>query len=76
MPVKLGTLDAIHLATIRLWKDMTHVDLVMATHDGALTLGARVWSYGGKGRRRVSTLKRHTTSDVKNGIYLRQAAVR
>ena len=41
MPTELGTLDAIHLATALLWKDMTQVDLVMATHDGALALGAR-----------------------------------
>ena len=41
MPTELGTLDAIHLATALLWKDMTKTDLVMATHDGALALGAR-----------------------------------
>ena len=41
MPTELGTLDAIHLATALLWKEMTHLDLVMATHDGALALGAR-----------------------------------
>lgn len=41
MPTELGTLDAIHLATAILWKDMTQADLVMATHDGALALGAR-----------------------------------
>ncbi len=41
MPTVLGTLDAIHLATALLWKEMTHADLVMATHDGALALGAR-----------------------------------
>jgi len=40
MPTELGTLDAIHLATALLWKEMTHVDLVMATHDRALALGA------------------------------------
>lgn len=40
MPTELGTLDAIHLATALLWKEMTRVDLVMATHDGALALGA------------------------------------
>ena len=40
MPTVLGTLDAIHLATALLWKEMTHADLVMATHDGALALGA------------------------------------
>jgi predicted nucleic acid-binding protein len=41
MPTELGTLDAIHLATALLWKDMTRTDLVMATHDGALALGAK-----------------------------------
>ena len=41
MPTQLGTLDAIHLATALLWKEMTRGDIVMATHDGALALGAR-----------------------------------
>jgi predicted nucleic acid-binding protein len=41
MPTELGTLDAIHLATALIWKEMTQVDLVMATHDGALALGAQ-----------------------------------
>lgn len=41
MPTELGTLDAIHLATALLWKEMTRQDLVMATHDGALALGAK-----------------------------------
>ena len=41
MPTELGTLDAIHLATALLWKDLARVDLTMATHDGALALGAR-----------------------------------
>ena len=40
MPTELGTLDAIHLATAVLWKDMTGVDITMATHDEALGLGA------------------------------------
>lgn len=40
MPTELGTLDAIHLATALLWKEMTGGNLVMATHDGALALGA------------------------------------
>jgi predicted nucleic acid-binding protein len=40
MPTELGTLDAIHLATAILWKDLTQADLVMATHDIALALGA------------------------------------
>ena len=41
MPTELGILNAIHLATALLWKEMTHTDLVMATHDGALALGGR-----------------------------------
>lgn len=41
MPTELGTLDAIHLATALLWKEMSQVDPVMATHDDALGLAAR-----------------------------------
>lgn len=41
MPTELGTLDAIHLATALLWKEMMGEELVMATHDGALALGAQ-----------------------------------
>ena len=41
MPTELGTLDAIHLATALLWKEMSRVDLVMATHDAALGLAAQ-----------------------------------
>ena len=41
MPTELGTLDAIHLATALLWRDMTRNELVMATHDGALAIGAQ-----------------------------------
>jgi len=41
MPTELGTLDAIHLATAILWKEITRTDFVMATHDGALALGAQ-----------------------------------
>lgn len=41
MPTELGTLDAIHLATALLWKAMSRVELVMATHDSALGLAAQ-----------------------------------
>jgi predicted nucleic acid-binding protein len=41
MPTELGTLDAIHLATALLWKDMARVSLVMATHDAALATAAK-----------------------------------
>lgn len=40
LPTELGTVDAIHLATALLWKETTGADLVMATHDTALGLGA------------------------------------
>ncbi|HLG57110.1 MAG TPA: hypothetical protein VI485_17345 [Vicinamibacterales bacterium] len=41
MPTELGTLDAIHLATALLWKEMTGARLIMTTHDEALALGAK-----------------------------------
>lgn len=41
MPTELGTLDAIHLATALLWKESKGAELVMATHDAALALGAQ-----------------------------------
>lgn len=41
LPTKLGTLDAIHLATALLWTEMSRQNLTMATHDRALGLAAR-----------------------------------
>jgi predicted nucleic acid-binding protein len=41
LPVVLGALDAIHLATALLWHEQTETDLVLATHDAALGLAAR-----------------------------------
>ena len=41
MPTELGTLDAIHLATALLWRDMTRMPITMATHDEALGLSAK-----------------------------------
>jgi len=41
MPTELGTLDAIHLATALLWKEMSRVDLTVATHDTALAVASR-----------------------------------
>jgi hypothetical protein len=43
MPTELGTLDAIHLVTALLWKEMTRIDVVMATHDTALALAAQAY---------------------------------
>jgi predicted nucleic acid-binding protein len=41
MVAPLGTLDAIHLATAELWRETRGRDIVFATHDRALGLGAR-----------------------------------
>jgi predicted nucleic acid-binding protein len=41
MPMALGTLDAVHLATALLWQETREKDLVLATHDRALALAAR-----------------------------------
>jgi predicted nucleic acid-binding protein len=41
LPTSLGTLDAIHLATARLWRERFACDLVLATHDTALAIAAR-----------------------------------
>ena len=41
MPTELGTLDAIHLASALLWHESTGEELMMATHDRALALGAQ-----------------------------------
>lgn len=40
-PVPLGTLDAIHLSTALLWRERGRGDLVMATHDVALSAASR-----------------------------------
>lgn len=37
----LRTLDAIHLASALVWREHSEVDLIMATHDGALAKAAR-----------------------------------
>jgi hypothetical protein len=41
LPVRLGTLDAIHLTSALAWRDYSGEELVMATHDGALGRAAR-----------------------------------
>jgi predicted nucleic acid-binding protein len=41
LPTSLGTLDAIHLSTALLWKELRGADLVMATHDQVLATAAR-----------------------------------
>jgi predicted nucleic acid-binding protein len=41
MPTELGALDAIHLATALLWKEMAREELTVATHDTALAVASR-----------------------------------
>jgi predicted nucleic acid-binding protein len=41
LPVTLGTLDAIHLATALAWRDANDTDLTLATHDAQLGVAAR-----------------------------------
>jgi len=43
MPTELGTLDAIHLASALLWKEVAREELVMATHDRALAISAEAY---------------------------------
>ena len=43
MPTELGTLDAIHLSSALLWQEVTGEQLMMATHDRALALGAQAY---------------------------------
>ena len=53
MPTELGTLDAVHLATALLWKEMTGEDLTMATHDGALATAAEAHGLPVAGVKRI-----------------------
>ena len=41
LPTTLGTLDAIHVATALLWRELTSTELVMATHDRGMARAAR-----------------------------------
>ena len=40
LPIPIGTLDAIHLATAMLWRESSSADLVFATRDTALGVAA------------------------------------
>lgn len=41
LPLPLGTLDAIHLATALLWRETSGTELILTTHDSALGNTAR-----------------------------------
>lgn len=49
LPVPLGTLDALHLATALTWRDRRGEPLVVATHDVALGAAARVFGFEVRG---------------------------
>jgi predicted nucleic acid-binding protein len=45
MPIPLGTLDAIHLATALIWRDRMGSLSTMATHDTALGVAAQAFGF-------------------------------
>ena len=49
MPMPLGTLDAIHLATALLWRDRTGPLPQLLTHDAALGAVARGFGFDVRG---------------------------
>ncbi len=49
MPMPLGTLDALHLATALIWRDRMGELPVMATHDTALGLAAQAFGFEVRG---------------------------
>ena len=49
MPMPLGTLDALHLATALIWRDRIGPLPTMATHDTALGLAAQAFGFDVRG---------------------------
>lgn len=49
MPMTLGTLDALHLATALIWRDRMGSLTTMATHDTALGLAAQAFGFEVRG---------------------------
>ena len=49
MPMPLGTLDALHLATALIWRDRMGPLPILATHDTALGLAARSFGFDVRG---------------------------
>jgi predicted nucleic acid-binding protein len=45
LPVQLGTLDTIHLATALIWRERIGALPVVATHDASLALAARSFGF-------------------------------
>jgi hypothetical protein len=49
LPVPLGTLEAIHLATALIWRDRIGAIPTMATHDAALGTAGRAFGFEVRG---------------------------
>jgi predicted nucleic acid-binding protein len=49
LPIPLGTLDAIHLATALIWRERMGALPAMATHDTSLGLAARTFGFDVRG---------------------------
>ena len=49
MPMPLGTLDALHLATALIWRDRMGALPTLATHDTALGLAAQAFGFDVRG---------------------------
>jgi predicted nucleic acid-binding protein len=49
MPMSLGTLEALHLATALIWRDRMGPLPTMATHDAALAAAARAFGFEVRG---------------------------
>ena len=49
MPMSIGTLDALHLATALIWRDRIGALPEMATHDAALGAAARAFGFAVRG---------------------------
>jgi predicted nucleic acid-binding protein len=49
LPVPLGTLDALHLATALVWRERVGDLPILATHDAALGLAARAFGFDVRG---------------------------
>lgn len=49
MPMPIGTLDAIHLATALIWRERMRTSPEMATHDTALAAAARAFGFDVRG---------------------------
>jgi len=49
LPMPLGTLDAVHLATALIWRERVGALPTMATHDTALGIAARTFGFDVRG---------------------------